>query len=387
MPQDLFNQYWDQIANGKCETTVLNTGTGTGDCNENFLYKAIDHPVYDMPYTGYINGPGFWGYSTTQYSAPELVSALEYLFQNPDYPADQVLFHHSFQQGSIAYWQSLTQIGRCDPATVPNGVSPLAAQYPNVGIPCQYCELGPDDKNVPGIGSDVNPARENAWTIIGGAVSIQTANYGLNGTSLHTVVGSGASNLPSRGNILDNTIDETNIPYFKGSVIFGNTAPRIRTERSIPLNSWYQETFTANGIIDKFNILYPNSGYVRGMRWDQFWNHHLQVQTQVMRDNYDPNFGDFITAQGATAPLSQLESTYGLKLEVRSPADTLHVSGTYSPDTETDCEDPSYIMFSKDNKANMSSLVGYYASVELRNNSLDKAELFNVGSVFTESSK
>ena len=46
-----------------------------------------------------------------------------------------------------------------------------------------------------------------------------------------------------------------------------------------------------------------------------------------------------------------------------------------------------FIMFSKDNKANMSSLVGYYASVELRNNSLDKAELFNVGSVFTESSK
>ena len=44
-------------------------------------------------------------------------------------------------------------------------------------------------------------------------------------------------------------------------------------------------------------------------------------------------------------------------------------------------------MFSKDNKANMSSLVGYYASVELRNNSLDKAELFNIGSVFTESSK
>ena len=395
MPQDLFNQYWDQIANGKCETTVLNTGTGTGDCNENFLYKAIDYPVYDMPYTGYINGPGFWGYSSTQYSAPELVHALKYLFQNPDYPADQVLFHHSFHPGSIAYWHSVVPMNRCDPATVPPGVSPLAAQYPNDGTPCQYCELGPDDKNVPGIGSDVNPARENAWTMIGGDIVIETANAGPNGTYLNPVVGSGTTNTPHRGNILDNTIDTTNlVPQPRtGGVIFGNTAARIRTMRNIPLNQWAIQTFTANDIIDKFNILYPNSGYVRGMSWDQFWNHHLQVQTQVMRDNWTQNYGgdftnnSFVTAQGAQPPLSSFEGTYGLKLEVTGPSDVLHVSGAYSPDIQTDCEDPSYIMFSKDNKANMSSLVGYYASVELRNNSLDKAELFNVGSVFTESSK
>ena len=60
---------------------------------------------------------------------------------------------------------------------------------------------------------------------------------------------------------------------------------------------------------------------------------------------------------------------------------------TYTPSFTTNCEDPSFIMFSKDNKANMSSLLGYYASVEFRNNSTDKAELFNVGTVFTESSK
>ena len=50
-------------------------------------------------------------------------------------------------------------------------------------------------------------------------------------------------------------------------------------------------------------------------------------------------------------------------------------------------EPASFIMFSKDNKANMSSILGYYASAEFRNNSTDKAELFNVGTVFTESSK
>jgi hypothetical protein len=48
---------------------------------------------------------------------------------------------------------------------------------------------------------------------------------------------------------------------------------------------------------------------------------------------------------------------------------------------------PSFIMFSKDNKVNLNSVTGYYASVEFRNNSTDKAELFNVGTDFFESSK
>ena len=56
----------------------------------------------------------------------------------------------------------------------------------------------------------------------------------------------------------------------------------------------------------------------------------------------------------------------------------------------------SFIMFSKDNKVNLNSLVGYYANVEMRNDShndlerdhvKDPAELFNVGTDFFESSK
>ena len=47
----------------------------------------------------------------------------------------------------------------------------------------------------------------------------------------------------------------------------------------------------------------------------------------------------------------------------------------------------SFIMFSKDNKANMSSILGYYASAQFRNNSTDEAELFNVGVDVFESSK
>ena len=46
-----------------------------------------------------------------------------------------------------------------------------------------------------------------------------------------------------------------------------------------------------------------------------------------------------------------------------------------------------FILFSKDNKANLSSILGYYASVKLVNTSKKKAELFSVNSTFFISSK
>jgi len=46
-----------------------------------------------------------------------------------------------------------------------------------------------------------------------------------------------------------------------------------------------------------------------------------------------------------------------------------------------------YIFFSKDNKANQSSVLGYYAKVKFKNNSLDKAELYRVSADAYESSK
>ena len=46
-----------------------------------------------------------------------------------------------------------------------------------------------------------------------------------------------------------------------------------------------------------------------------------------------------------------------------------------------------FIMFSKDNKVNLSSLLGYYSSIKLRNNSVDEAEMFSVATDFIESSK
>ena len=47
----------------------------------------------------------------------------------------------------------------------------------------------------------------------------------------------------------------------------------------------------------------------------------------------------------------------------------------------------AFIMFSKDNKVNLSSILGYYASIKLVNDSKEKAELFSVGARVFESSK
>jgi hypothetical protein len=47
----------------------------------------------------------------------------------------------------------------------------------------------------------------------------------------------------------------------------------------------------------------------------------------------------------------------------------------------------SFILFTKDNKVNTSGILGYFAEVELRNDSLNKSELFSVGSEIFESSK
>jgi hypothetical protein len=44
-------------------------------------------------------------------------------------------------------------------------------------------------------------------------------------------------------------------------------------------------------------------------------------------------------------------------------------------------------MFSKDPRANQAGLKGYYAEVEMQNNSTEAAELFTVSSEVFESSK
>lgn len=47
----------------------------------------------------------------------------------------------------------------------------------------------------------------------------------------------------------------------------------------------------------------------------------------------------------------------------------------------------AFIMFSKDNKANLSSILGYFAKVRFKNSSTATSELFSVGMDIFESSK
>ena len=58
------------------------------------------------------------------------------------------------------------------------------------------------------------------------------------------------------------------------------------------------------------------------------------------------------------------------------------IAAIYGPPNEGD-----FIMFSKDNKVNLSSLLGYYSLLKLRNNSKEKSEMFSVAANFIESSK
>ncbi len=64
-------------------------------------------------------------------------------------------------------------------------------------------------------------------------------------------------------------------------------------------------------------------------------------------------------------------------IEVNNPTVTL--------DTPTNAG--HFLMFSKDTRVNKNSLLGYYAEVELENNSIDKIELFSLSSEVTQSSK
>ena len=61
----------------------------------------------------------------------------------------------------------------------------------------------------------------------------------------------------------------------------------------------------------------------------------------------------------------------------------VHVSATATRPTQN----VSFILFSKDARANMSSLLGYYADVEFVNTSNTEAEIFAVNSEIVESSK
>lgn len=72
----------------------------------------------------------------------------------------------------------------------------------------------------------------------------------------------------------------------------------------------------------------------------------------------------------------------GLVTSIDQSSNTIVTDGSGTAPSTGD-----FILFSKDNKVNMSSLLGYYAEATIRNNSTSKAELFAVSAEYVDSSK
>tara|TARA_R100000988_G_C3969450_1_gene150698 strand:+ start:348 stop:710 length:363 start_codon:yes stop_codon:yes gene_type:complete len=90
---------------------------------------------------------------------------------------------------------------------------------------------------------------------------------------------------------------------------------------------------------------------------------------------------------GYDAAESSLAKKLGIVEEIINTIENNKIIISNNFNTQTPDLNNIFIMFSKDNKANTSSLVGYYAEVSLENNSKEKVELFSVGSEIVQSSK
>tara|TARA_R100001163_G_C5058478_1_gene195091 strand:- start:720 stop:1715 length:996 start_codon:yes stop_codon:yes gene_type:complete len=211
-----------------------------------------------------------------------------------------------------------------------------------------------------------------------------------------------------QGDLISNTCD--GLPHYESFQLWAEAAFDNPTVPFDQIGSYARPFEISGGSTGVGNAVFDFNVWERGQCYDRVRGTGGVVQEIKWGDASDPNNSNIRTAQHI---ISHLISSHGANL----PSNATYTqfiayqqsniskgvggyNGLFGHDTvrtgyPCDCEyeqicpeDPaSFIMFSKDNKANMSSLVGYYASVELRNNSLDKAELFNVGSVFTESSK
>ena len=135
-------------------------------------------------------------------------------------------------------------------------------------------------------------------------------------------------------------------------------------------------------------INYLNSNYTAGLSTTSTF---VQIEAAMLASN---NFAQFPECVGCNTTAF---ASSGIMIDWRNVGTNREICQCYpevittipaSSTTSTVCDDnPSFIMFSKDNKVNLSSVLGYYASVTLRNNSTEKAEIFNIGADIFESSK
>tara|TARA_R100001163_G_scaffold27819_1_gene22465 strand:- start:420 stop:782 length:363 start_codon:yes stop_codon:yes gene_type:complete len=109
-------------------------------------------------------------------------------------------------------------------------------------------------------------------------------------------------------------------------------------------------------------------------------NHSLQVGDTVWYTEVSPSGGYDIaptaTKLGTVVEVSDQYQAHQIKVS-NNTLDNFSIPDLFE----------KYIMFSKDNRANLTSLVGYYAEAKFENNSKEKAELFSVSSEVAQSSK
>ena len=141
-------------------------------------------------------------------------------------------------------------------------------------------------------------------------------------------------------------------------------------------------------------INYLNSNYTAGLSTTSTF---AQIEEAMLTSNNFAQFPECVGCNTTAFSLSGMMIDWRAVGEMGSGPDVDNICQCYpevvtnipaSSTSNTVCDDnPSFIMFSKDNKANLSSILGYYASVTFKNDSIDKAELFNVGADVFESSK
>ena len=87
----------------------------------------------------------------------------------------------------------------------------------------------------------------------------------------------------------------------------------------------------------------------------------------------------------ASSSIVEIGTIIQIQDQLATPTLTVRTSDTLAGFPET--LNNQFIFFSKDNKVNLTSILGYFASVKFKNNSTSKAEMFSIGCEITESSK
>ena len=126
------------------------------------------------------------------------------------------------------------------------------------------------------------------------------------------------------------------------------------------------------------------------LRFSDSLNASLQVGDTVYFAN-TTTVGGFITTLDGNSQTDNPYTRIGIVKEITQASFTIKV--TIDPNTLTSATIPTltgnlpFIFFSKDNVVNMSTPLGYYAKVTLKNNSTTESELFSIGCDTFESSK